>query len=184
MRERLFAVRFAVAAAGLCVATPLAMASLVRALDLAGLTTGADRIVVADVLSVQAAWDAAHRTIHTAVEVSVRESWKGETPAGGRLTIRQLGGTVGEIEMTVRGMARFAVGERTLLFLRRSQVMGMSQGKRSLRWEPIERRWLVDPADHSEVVTIDRNGGLRAVGAGRAEALDSLRDKVGGLLGK
>jgi hypothetical protein len=62
--------------------------------------------------------------------------------------------------------------------------MGMSQGKRSLRWEPIERRWLVDPADHSEVVTIDRNGGLRAAGAGRAEALDSLRDKVGGLLGK
>ena len=131
MRERLFAVRFAVAAAGLCVATPLAIASLVRALDLAELTTGADRIVVADVLSVQA-----------------------------------------------------AVGERTLLFLRRSQVVGMSQGKRSLRWEPIERCWLVDPADRSEVVTIDRNGGLRAAGAGRAEALDSLRDKVGGLLGR
>jgi hypothetical protein len=184
MSKRPFAVQVAVAAAGFCMVTPLAMASLVRALDLVELTTGADRIVVADVLSVQAAWDSAHRTIHTTIEISVRENWKGETPAGGRLTIRQPGGTVGEIEMTVRGMATFAVGERTLLFLRRSQVMGMSQGKRSLRWEPIAQRWLVDPSDHSEVVTIDRNGGLRAAGAGRVEALDSLRDKVEGLLGK
>ena len=175
---------FAVAVTSVLIASLPAMASLVRAMDLAELTAGADQVVVADVLTVEAAWDSAHRTIHTTVEVGVREDWKGGSPAGGLLTIRQPGGTVGEIEMTIHGMPRFSVGERALLFLRRSQVVGMSQGKRNLRWETAGKRWLVDPADRAAVVTVDARGKLQAAGPGRAEDLDGLRAKVKGLVGR
>jgi hypothetical protein len=179
-----FAVRLAVAALGLGLATPVAMASLLRALDLAALTADADRIVVADVLSTRATWDGAHRTIFTTVEIAVRESWKGDAPAGRQLTLRQLGGTVGDIELTVRGMPVFTTGERSLLFLRRSQVVGMSQGKRNLRWQAAEQRWLVEPADHTDVVMVGPGGRLRAAGADPGEDLDGLRSRVRSLLGK
>jgi len=183
MSKRWFAVRFLVAALGMGMASPVALASLLRALDLAALTAGADRIVVADVLSVQAAWDGAHRGIHTTVAIVVRESWKGDAPVSGQLVIRQPGGTVGDIEMTVRGMPVFVPGERSLLFLHRSQVVGMAQGKRNLRWQPAAQRWLVEPADHSEVVEVDGKGRLRAAAPDRGEDLDGLRGKVRSLVG-
>src|SRR5512136_451443 len=80
-----------------------AEATLLRLLDLPELVAAADRIVVADVQSSHAAWDASHRTIYTTVEIRVRESWKGPSPSDGAITLRHLGGTVGEIEMTVHG---------------------------------------------------------------------------------
>jgi hypothetical protein len=184
MSKRLLAVRCAVAVLGIGVASPVATASLVRALDLTALIADADRIVVADVVSVQAAWDATHRSIHTTVEIAVRESWKGDVPVDGRLTIRQPGGTVGDIEMTVRGMPVFAAGERSLLFLHRAHVVGMSQGKRNLRWQAAEKRWLVAPADHAEVVALGPDGRLRATLPAGAETLDELRTRVRSLVGK
>jgi len=184
MTRRPAILRLAVAAVCLFAVPPVAMASLVRALDLAELTREADQVVVGDVLSVRAAWDSEHRNIHTTIEIGVREIWKGAPPSGGRVTIRQLGGTVGEIEMTVLGMPTFSEGERALLFLRRSQVAGMAQGKRNLRWEGSGKRWLADAANHAESVTIDSRGKLQAVGPGRAEPLDSLREQILDLAGK
>ena len=160
------------------------MASLVRALDLAELTRSAEQVVVADVVSVKAAWDSAHRNIYTTIDITVQESWKGTPPGDGRLTIRQPGGVVGDIEMTVLGMPSFSVGERALLFLRDSHVCGMAQGKRRLRWEDSARRWLVDGADRSASVTIDARGKLQAARPDRSEDLDSLRDRVRSLVGK
>ena len=163
---------------------PVATASLVRAIDLPGLVAEADQIVVADVLSVHAAWDSQHRAIHTTVDVGVRESWKGSAAAEGRLAIRQLGGTVGEIEMKVYGMPRFEKGERALLFLRRAQVVGMAQGKRSLRWANERRRWVVDGPDNDSTVTIDARGKLAGARREPADDLDQLRERVRGLVGK
>ncbi len=114
----------------------------------------------------------------------MRESWKGDAPVDRHLTLRQPGGTVGDIEMTVRGMPVFVAGERSLLFLRRAQVVGMAQGKRNLRWQADERRWLVEPADHAEVVAVGRDGRLGAARPERAEDLDGLRGKVRSLVGK
>jgi hypothetical protein len=64
---------------GVCaVATaPVAMASLMRAMDLSELTANADQIVVVDVLSTESAWDGGHRNIYSTVEIKVLESWKG-----------------------------------------------------------------------------------------------------------
>ena len=150
---------------------PVAKASIVRVMDLAELTAEADRIVVADVVSTQSAWDSRHRNIHTTIEISVQESWKGAVPGDGRIKIRQLGGTVGEIEMAVYGMARFEPGERALLFLRHSGVVGMSQGKWPVRWESTRKRWLVDARRKSSTAV-----------ASQPEQLERLRERVRALV--
>jgi hypothetical protein len=160
-----------------------AQATLMRALALPELVADADRIVVADVLSVQAAWDGSHRNIHTTVEIGVRESWKGLPSKDGRIMIRQLGGVVGEIEMSVQGAAKFSVGERTLLFLHGAHVVGMSQGKRNLRWEMAGRRWLAAPSAHGSTIRLDAQGKLRAAEPEPVEELDTLRAKVRALIG-
>jgi len=165
--------------------SPLATASIVRAMDLAELTARADQIVVADVVSVQAAWDASHRTIYSTIEVNVQESWKGSPPANGRISIRQPGGRVGEIEMTVHGMSSFSAGERTLLFLERAHVVGMSQGKRRLHREAGSQRWLAEARGAStEVVVIGPQGKVAAATDGQPERLDSLREQVRTLVGR
>jgi len=161
-------------------ALPAAMASLMRAMDLAELTTGADQIVVGDVVATESAWDGEHRNIYSTIEISVRESWKGSVPSDGRIRIRQLGGTVGEIEMTVYGMARFTRGERALLFLRQARVVGMGQGKRRVQWDPGNKQWLADAPEEREVVAA---GGGRSSHVGDApEALNQLRERVRALV--
>ena len=164
-------------------AAPAALGSIARALDLAELVASAERIVVADVVSVESAWDRAHRNVHTTVELAVRESWKGDVPSSGRLTLRQLGGTVGEIEMSVLGAASFAPGERALLFLRRQGLVGMAQGKRAVRWETAGRRWLVEPAERAGATLVDGRGQPRPQ-LPPSESLTSLRSRVKLLVGE
>jgi hypothetical protein len=161
-----------------------ARASLTRAMDLAELTTTAEQVVVADVTRVDSQWDPGHRNIITTVAITVQESWKGTPPADGKMVLRQLGGSVGEIEMTVIGMPRFAVGDRALLFLQRAGVVGMGQGKRPLRWDEGSKCWLVDTGNAPDVVRIDAQGKIRHAAGPAPESLDSLRTRVRALLGK
>jgi len=161
----------------------LAAASLVQALDLRELTARAERIVVGQVLSVRSEWDDSHRTIHTRFEIKVEEVWKGS--ADEREVIIQPGGTVGDIEMRVHGMPDFAVGEKAVLFLAGQgapRVVGMSQGKRSLRWDRVAKRWMAAPAEHSAVVRRDSQGRLQPAPPEPAMTLDDLRQRVRSLL--
>jgi hypothetical protein len=165
-------------------APSVAIASLVRAMDLVEMTARADQIIVGDVVSVQTTWDASHRTIYSTIELNVQESWKGSTPASGRISIRQPGGRVGEIEMTVHGMSSFSAGERTLLFLERAHVVGMGQGKRRLYREPSSQRWLAEARDVSGAVVIGTKGQMAVLATGQPEMLDSLREKIRALVRK
>jgi hypothetical protein len=160
-----------------------AAASIVRALDLAELTARADQIVVGDIVDVRSDWDSSHRTIFTTVDVLVRESWKGGTPKDARIHIRQLGGTVGDIEMTVHGMPAFSLGERALLFLGRTGVVGMSQGKRALRRSASDGTWQVSPPDRRGLLLAGPSARDRKTPE-KPESLESLRSRVRALLGK
>lgn len=160
----------------------LAQATVLRALDLGDLSREADQIVVADVASARAEWDRDHRAIHTTVELAVKESWKGAPPASGKLVIRQLGGVVGQIEMTIHGMATFAPGERALVFLKQSQVVGMGQGKRSLRWDQARGRWQADPPDLAGAALVRATNQAGSENPG--EDLDHLRARVRALIEK
>lgn len=158
-------------------------ASLIRAMDLAELVASADEIVVANVQSVVAAWDPAHRKILTTIELTIEENWKGSGHK--RVSLVQPGGTVGEIEMTVFGMPTFLPGEKSLLFLQGSghrHVVGMAQGKRPLRWDGQGKRWLVDSPDTTDTVQAGPGKKLRHAQLIPPTTLDSLRRQVQALL--
>jgi hypothetical protein len=171
-------------AASILAGLPLAYASLTRAMDLAELTATAEQVVVADVSKVESQWDPTHRNIFSTIEIRVQESWKGSPPSDGTIRLRQPGGSVGEIEMTVVGMPTFSVGERALLFLQHARVVGLGQGKRPLRWDPTSKGWFAEPGDATGVVRIGRHGQMRAAETSPRESLDSLRAKVRALVEK
>ncbi len=154
---------------------------MIQVLDLAEMTNRADRIVVAQVVSTKSAWDAQHRFIHTTIELKVDEVWKGA--AAEHETIVQPGGSVGDVEMRVHGMPQFTTGEKTLLFLAGQsapRVVGMSQGKRSLRWTG--KQWMAEMAEHSALVRRDAQGRLQSATPEPAMGLEEIRQRVRALI--
>jgi hypothetical protein len=82
------------------------------------LVNGSDYIVRARVKSVKSEWKEkeGQRHIFTAVELEVLEVIRGTPPQP--LVLEMLGGKVGEDELVVQGMPRFAVGQEDILFVR------------------------------------------------------------------
>jgi hypothetical protein len=164
-----------------------AHASLVMALDINDLTQRADHIVVVDVMSVRADWDAQHKKIITTVDLQVVESWKGGSAPASHITVLQPGGTVGDITMKVFGLAEFTPGERSLMFLRGSKaaagVVGMTQGKRALARDTATGRWMVGLPSRSGVSFVAPAAGQRQPQVETApRSLDEVRQQVGALL--
>ncbi len=176
---------------GLCAGVVLfagrASATLVLALDLPTLVARADAIAVVDVAGVRSAWSAERRQILTTVDLVVVESWKGGASPSSHLTVVQMGGSVGDLVVTVDGMPRFSPGERALVFLRgqpdRAGVVGMSQGKRSLRRRSPRDDWWVSRPDRegADFVAGDPATATPVIRS-RDQPLGQLRAEVGALV--
>lgn len=115
-------------------AVPAAFAATVQKLTLQELTKKSDSIVRARVTDATSNWDANHKEIYTYYTFQILEpvkGRKGETT----LTLREIGGTVGNIASVVPGMPGFSKGEEVILFLTPKDaagypwVMGLQQGK-------------------------------------------------------
>lgn len=133
--------RFACFAALVMVVGSLALpvsASVVEALPLRQLVQEADLVVVAQARSKSARRDGYGRIV-TDVELTVRQSLAGDIEADDILVVTTLGGTMQDVGMHVEGAAELPVGERMLLFVRRTslagelRVVGMSQGALPLK---------------------------------------------------
>lgn len=163
-------------------AAPRAHASLVIALDTSELAKRADHIAVVDVLSVESAWDQAHRKIVTTIDLSVVESWKGGTLPASHVTVIQPGGTVGDVAMVVFGLSQFTPGERTMVFLRgkpsSAGVVGMAQGKRSMRRDAASGQWMVERADHAGLGRVAADGRATPAPADARCSLDEMRGQI------
>ena len=177
-----------------------AWSSIVMALDLSELVTQADHIAIVDVTSKHADWDAKHERILSTIELQVVERWKGQPAAGAsgdRITVIQPGGTVGDLTMTVTGLSTFVPGERALVFLRgdatAANVLGMSQGKRTLRFEKASKTWMVHAPDLRQATLVKprvmtpQSGApagslVPAAPSVRETGLDDLRTRVKALL--
>jgi hypothetical protein len=164
-----------------------AVASMVLAMELPELTAKSERIVVGEVMAVRSGWDKSHKRILSTIEIQVAEAWKGAMPADGRLTLVQPGGAVDGIEMRVHGLPAFEAGERAVLFLRGAAarpmaLVGMGQGKRGLRFEPVAKRWMVDGGDRSAAVSFDPQGKPLPVAPVASLPLDELRRQVRSLM--
>src|SRR5262245_45269813 len=136
----------------LAVAVLPAHATVLRHSDLHELVSGSSDIVVGQVESVAPRWNASGTKIVTEVTVRVSESLKGGNTE--RITLTQLGGTVGNARYTVPGSPVFSPGEQALLFVwrdaqGRAQVNGLGQGKFDIA---------VDPASGAR--TVQRVSGL------------------------
>ena len=108
-----------------------AFATTVTKMDLEQLVQRADLIVQGQVQSVYSQWDEGRRLVFTYISIRVDEPLKGERRQS--ILIRQIGGTVGAIQMSVAGVPQFKSGEMAIVFLKRQddstfQVVGMNQG--------------------------------------------------------
>jgi hypothetical protein len=120
-------------AAGLVCA--VASGGPVRTFTLGQLYDEADVVAVGRVAAQASFWNDAGDTIYTEHEVEVERVLKG-LPLD-VLRVRQMGGKVGDVELTVAGTAPIETGERVLVFVRDlgeyQALVGMSQGKWSVR---------------------------------------------------
>jgi hypothetical protein len=96
--------------AALCRATTLERMSLAKMAQTAPL------IIRARCLANSTAWDAGE--IWTFTSFAIEETWKGAPPgAAAQITVRLLGGSVGNLTSAVSGVPRFHPGEEVILFL-------------------------------------------------------------------
>jgi len=115
----------------------LAGATTVQKFTIQELAKKSDAIVMAKVEDQSSRQDASNKEIYTYITVSVLESVKG-AKGEKSITIRQLGGSVGNLISAVPGMPSFKNGEEVVLFLSAKDragypwVMGLQQGKYSI----------------------------------------------------
>jgi hypothetical protein len=160
-RPRIFAsLAFAL---GLALAAAHAHAATVLALDLAGLVRASDYVVLAHATAERSRYR--DDLIVTDVTLRVAQSLRGDIKAGGTLTATHLGGSVGDIGLSVPGEATFAIGQSAVVFLRRTpqsndlSVVGMSQGVLPIVGDKGDERVL--PSGHdAELVTRNADGKL------------------------
>ncbi|MGA7917198.1 MAG: hypothetical protein WCA00_18330 [Candidatus Acidiferrales bacterium] len=111
---------FAAAAAAVAIAVlhagTLANATTLERMSLAKMAQTAPLIVRARCLANSTAWDAGE--IWTFTSFAIEDTWKGAPPgAAAQLTVRLLGGSLGNLTSTVSGVPRFHPGEELILFL-------------------------------------------------------------------
>lgn len=114
-----------------------ANATTVLKLSMKDLARKSDAVVVARVEDAVARYDT-DKEIYTYITLKVLDPVKGSRKDD-LITIRQLGGTVGQIASIVPGMPTFAKGEEVVVFLSQKDragypwVMGLQQGKYTVR---------------------------------------------------
>ncbi len=111
-----------------------AESAVVLKLPLEKMVSSASMIIRGKVIKKYSVWDKKDRRIYTYITLEIIEKYKGKVK-GKTVTIRQLGGKVGNIGMMVPGAPKFKLGEESILFLhaRKDQtypmIMGLSYGK-------------------------------------------------------
>jgi hypothetical protein len=115
-------------------------------LSVGNLAIASNAIVIGDVEGVAVGRDPATGGLYTYVTLQAREILKGSlTP--GPIVIKQLGGQLDDEGLMVPGQARFAVGERVLVFLearprdRTLYTSGLWQGKWTLEFDATNNDW-------------------------------------------
>ncbi len=124
-------------------------ATTIEKMSLAQLAQVAPVIVRARCVSITTEWDAGD--IWTLTTFNVLETWKGTSGAAvsDMITVRLLGGRVGDLTSQISGVPRFRPGEEVVLFLQST-----SRGDLSVvSWEQGTFRIHRDPLSGTETVT-------------------------------
>jgi hypothetical protein len=144
-------------------------------MDLPALVRESDSIVQGYVARTEAQWDEKAKIVFTSVYITVRERLKGDPEP--YVLVRQIGGKVGTMNLSVIGMPTFSAGEEVILFLKRNaqasyHVVGLSQGKYA-----ISDGWAF--ANNSGVELMDRTKGrLTESSVMTKEQLDNFKSRI------
>lgn len=165
---------------------PLASATVVLALDLGDLASLSPLVLTGEVNRIESTWNTERTKIYTRVWISPDEVLKGPAQTG-TLTLKLLGGQVGDTVALMPGAPRFETGERVLVFLEPRKdgdghlTVGQYQGKFQI---------FVDPSTGQDRAVRDvPEPGVQLVGPGagpdqaQSWSLDEVRrivERVGG----
>ncbi|HEY6880130.1 MAG TPA: hypothetical protein VI299_19030 [Polyangiales bacterium] len=131
MRAKVLWAALTLSVAGISVSTLSARASVVEALDLETLVREADSVVLARVIKSESHYDDRGRIV-TDYQMQVEHVEKGNVALGAAVTVRKLGGIVGDKGMTISGEPSYTDGELVLLFGKGGKSylrpVGMGQG--------------------------------------------------------
>ena len=173
---------------GSFVASP-ASATLSEALSLSDLVERSQLVAVVTCTDERTVRDSRGRIV-TDYGLTIQESWRGDGAPGETITMRSLGGVLGDIGMRVEGEPRLGVGARYLVFLRRLsgggalRPVGMSQGVMPVETEGATVRVL--PGGEGLALRQRTRGG-RLIEAPPAivhpEPLEAVRERVTALGG-
>jgi hypothetical protein len=158
------------AALVLLVAAPSGGAS--TTLSDADLARAADVILSGQVVEVAAGWDA--DTIYTYVTIQVNDVVKGWLPER-RVTLKQLGGRVGDLALVIDDQAAFTRGEDVVVFLsvrprdRTLMTTALSQGKWTIARD-------AQSGDRLATRQLRVDGSQAALGVAEARSLSALLD--------
>jgi hypothetical protein len=112
----------ALVAASFAASNSSALATTLKRMSVTDLSRAAHTVIRARCVTNSTRWDAGEIWTFTALDVE--ETWKGSVPA--QITVRLLGGSVGNFTSTVSGVPRFAPGEELILFLERTPAQDSS----------------------------------------------------------
>ena len=144
MRHRLLAVIGFFTVLLLTTVVSTSSATVVQLLSEEDMVNQSQNILIGTCTSVKSEWNEDGSKIYTYATISVHDVLKGgEAPR--QVTIKQPGGEVGDIGMLVEGASVFEEGEEALLFLKEGRqgfhrVLGLSQGKFSIKTDPVTQR--------------------------------------------
>jgi len=107
--------------------------SVVKRMTIEEMTEEAGIILQGKVTALKGEWNNEHNKIHTFVTISVTEYIKGDLKTK-EITLRLLGGVVGDTALDIVGSPYFTPNEKVLLFLypdyqAEFPIVGFSQGK-------------------------------------------------------
>ncbi len=96
-------------------------------------------VIQGKVTRMRSYWNDKGTKIYTETMVQIDQTYKGTNP--GMARVLQLGGTVGNVKVTVAGALHWKLGEEVVLFLEQAtadayQVSGFSQGKFNVERDP------------------------------------------------
>lgn len=137
--RRLFPL-FTIASCIVVAGQPSTLATTVVKMSDQDIVRGARIILEGKVTKVSSQWNAARTRIYTFVDISVSKVLKGSIQ-GQTITLRVLGGAVGNIGMVVVDSPTYAVGQEIILLLGPNPqssfpVVGFNQGKFTIEVDP------------------------------------------------
>ena len=144
MKKAIFLITVFLLAFSVCSSPSIIGATMVKTLSEDDMVNKAEKIIIGTCKSVRSEWNPEGTKIVTYITIIPKDSLKSDETAE-EIIIKQPGGEVGEVGMIVHGTSVFEQGEEVFLFLKRGsqqvhRVVGLSQGKYSIKADPISGR--------------------------------------------